>query len=459
MITFHIARELRAFGRNPVRLTVLTLFALVCAWSVSDGVRWQRQVETVLSETPADMVTQRDEWMADLRRAEAGEEVSPYAARPMSLTFMAQLPPGRLAALAGGGDAIHPHTALINGWLSEASLFRRYEVEGPSALHAGRLDLSFLVIAVLPMLLLMLSFDTLSREREAGRFTLFLLQGGQAWHLILARLIVVALPLWAIISLAVISASLLLGAPFMTAALWIASMSLYLLFWCSLAALVAVFARRTSFAALGAIGAWAVFVVLIPLTARFTAETLHPVPSRVTYLTEARLAEGETRRNLTNRSEIYMAEHPDMANAGDEAVPGYYQASYLANIDINAHTRPLVARFEAQQAAQRQWAQALQFLSPALIVEQGLHGVSGTGPQRAAAFRAQARQHLNHLLEAIGPATVARARLTLAQAEALPEFSFSEPQPALSTHFGFAWMLVLVGFGLGLARRVARRAI
>jgi len=41
---------------------------------------------------------------------------------------------------------------------------------GPSAV--GRLDLTFVVVVLMPLVLLLLTFDTLSRERESGRLAL-----------------------------------------------------------------------------------------------------------------------------------------------------------------------------------------------------------------------------------------------------------------------------------------------
>jgi len=457
MLRFHLAREFNALWRPAPRLAALALYAALIAWSVADGVSWHRHAESVLADVPADLLTDRSEWMADLESAEAGEEISPYAARPMSLTFLAALPPGPLAALAGRNEAMQPHTALISGWRSEVSLFQRYEVEGPVALGAGRLDLAFVVVAVLPLLVLLLSFDVLSRDREAGRFRLFLIQGGRAGQTLIARLIAVALPAFAIPAIAILVAALLLDAPVAATRVWIAGLAIYTAFWSAVAALVAVSFRQVSTGALAAVTVWALLVVVVPSTVRFSAEALYPLPSRVSYLTEARLAEGATRRNLAERAEIFMAEHPDEADAPDEAVPGFYRASYLANVDINTRTRGLVDAFEGQQAQQRGLVGALQFLSPAIMLNQVLQASAGTGPARSADFRRQARAHLDVVLDAIGPATVGRNRLTVEEARRIPEFAFTEPAIPLSGLIAMIWMLVLAAGGTLLALRRAQR--
>lgn len=457
MFDFHLARENLALWRSAPRLLAIVFYTCLIAWSAADGIVWQQHAEAVLQEAPADLLTDRSEWMSDLQRAEAGEDISPYAARPMNLVFLAALPPGPLAALAGRDEAIHPHTALISGWRSEASVFRRYEVEGPAILRAGRMDLAFVVVAVLPLLVLLLSFDVISRERESGRFRLFLTQGGRPDQVLVARLAAVALPAFLIPALAIVIATLILQAPAVPAGIWIAGLAIYTAFWIAVSGLVAVFFRQVSTGALAAVSVWALAVIVLPSTVRFAAEAVYPLPSRVTYLTEARLAEGETRRNLAERAEIYMAEHPGQSDAPDEAVPGFYRASYLANVDINTRTATLVEAFEDRQAEQRALVNGLQSLSPAIMLHHALQAASGTGPSRSADFREQTRQHLGTVLEAIGPATVGRSRLSVAEAEAIPGFAFLEPAFPVSAILAAIWTAVLAGAGSFLALRRARR--
>ncbi|WP_394693792.1 DUF3526 domain-containing protein [Hyphobacterium sp.] len=457
MFGFYMQREWADFWRSPVRILAIAIYAGVAFWALMDGLTWQSHVQEIQAETPADMFTDREAWMADLRRAEAGEEVSPYSARPMALTLRAVHMPGDLAALAHRNEAIHPHSALISGWRSEASLFRRYEVEGPSVLRSGRIDLAFVVIVLMPLFLLMLTFDVVSRERVAGRFRVFLMQGGSLSRLLAARLLAVSVPLVLIPAACVLIASAVKSASPVSGLIWLAAITAYALFWAGVSAMIAVLTERPASGAIAVLVSWSVFVVLIPSASQFLAQSLHPVPSRVTYLSEARDAEGQTRRNLAQRAEIYMAEHPGQGGASDDAVPGFYRASYLANVDINSRTAPLVAEFEDQQSAQRQFVNAVGFLSPSMMAQDLLFRASGTGPERAAAFRQQARAHLAVIHEAIGPATVNRSRITVAQAEAIPEFRFAPPGHGPILWISFIWLVVAGGLLVVATAGVARR--
>ena len=456
MFGFYFQREWAALFGSPIRLLAILSYAVITVWALADGLVWQSQMQRIQAETPADFFTNREDWTADLRRAEAGEDISPYAARPMRFTLLAMHTPGELAALAHRSESIQPHSALISGMRSDASLFQRYEVEGPSVLRLGRMDLAFVVIVILPLVLLLLTFDVLSQERAAGRFRIFLMQGGDAASLLWARILAVLSPVLAIPAICVLAAGALAGAPMGSTLVWLAALLAYGLFWAGVAALVAAAFSHPSTGAIAVLASWSVIVVLIPSAAQFLAQSLHPVPSRVSFLSEARDAEGQTRRNLTERAEIYMAEHPGQGDAPDEAVPGFFRSSYLANIDISARTAPMVQAFEDQQQAQRRFVSLVGYLSPAMLAQDLFFHASGTGPERAAAYRGQVRTHLALVHDVIGPATVNRSRITVAQAESIPDFRFRPPEPPSSRWLAMVWMLLiaaLTGFaGLSIAR-------
>ena len=456
MFGFHLRRQWQQLLTQRRSLISLSIYAGLCLWSLLGGLNWQAEREAALSETPAELLTDREAWMEELALAASGGEVSPYAARPMGLTFLAVHEPSALSGLAFRNESIHSRSTLINGWRSEASLFRRYEVQGPAALWAGRLDLAFLVTAFLPLFLLVLSFDVLSSERESGRFPLFLAQGGSAAQLAFARVVIVAIPLFALATACVLAAGLLHQAPMGSVLLWVCSLFVYTVFWCGVATLIAVWFPSSTSAALSVLAVWALVVVLLPSGAQFVSQTLHPLPSRVSYLSEARDAEASTRRNLDERAEIYMAEHPGQSDSPESAVPGYYRAAYLANLDINSRTAPIIQAMESRQSAQRSLVDWFGLLSPAIVVQRAIESASGTGPTRAAEFRHQAREFLNLLLDEIGPATVSTRRLTLEQARAIPEFTFKEaPVPGL-LYAALLWVLGLGTIFLMLAWHRAR---
>lgn len=447
MIGELMGHELGRMLRSPARVALIVFYSAIVIWGAIDGHTWRRELEALQAERPADLTNDRAEWMAELARVESGEEDSPFAARPMNLRLRAILPPGPLAQLAHRDESIQPHTALVSGWRSEASLFQRYEVEGPSALSIGRLDLSYAATVLMPLILLLLTFDSLSSDRETGRLRLFVALGGNPRALLAARLLIALVPLWLVTTLAAVTISVTSSEEGSLArlGLWIIALSVYAVFWLGIAAWVASTFARTVDAALAALIAWAAIVLLLPSLGQLAIEALDPTPSRVEYQTEARNAEAETRRGLEHRVETYMAEHESLSGHTNDAVPNFFRASYLANIDVNQRTAPLVQQMERRREGQRRTAAILQFVSPARLVDQVFKTAAGTGNDRAAEYRRQVRAHLTVLVQAIGPATVGKGRLTQKEANAIPDFAFFEPRVPRLSWIALVWLLALAG--------------
>ena len=83
-----------------------------------------------------------------------------------------------------------------------------------------------------------------------------------------------------------------------------------------------------------------------------------------------------------------------------------------------------------------------------------LMSVAGSGFPRVVAYQERVRQHLDTVLDAIGPATVGRRRLTVEQAEAIPAFVHHEPPVP---RVAWLWIAVVVTWTVGVAAFVARR--
>ncbi|MEM9600755.1 MAG: DUF3526 domain-containing protein [Pseudomonadota bacterium] len=455
MLGFHFIREWRSLWTTPLRLAAILFLLAVSIWSVVDGLRWYDTVQATQAKISTDAQIEQGAWFADLAAATAGETIAPSEAQPINLERLALRSPAPLSPLAHSREALFPHTALASGWRSEASLFRRYEVQGPTVLTTGRMDLLFVITVFLPLILLLLTFDVLSQERQAGRARMSLIQGWNPARHLLARLAATAIPVTLIPIGCIFAVAFITAAPWIDVGVWAAIVLVHVFFWSAIAALIAVLFRRPISGALSILACWSVLVVLIPSGVQFLAQALYPVPSRVTYLAEAREAEGQTRRNVEQRAELFMAEHVDEIDVPIEGVPGFYRRAYLANIDVNAGTAPILIAFETQQARQRRLVDVAQFLSPTLATKTHLEQVSATGAEQAALYRAQARDYLGLILETVGPATVARSRMYMDEARAVPSFTFVPRSPGVINWLGILASLMI---GMTLVPVALRRA-
>ncbi|MEM1436095.1 MAG: DUF3526 domain-containing protein, partial [Pseudomonadota bacterium] len=329
-------------------------------------------------------------------------------------------------------DQLYPSTTVISGWSNPATLFTEYEFDNPTPLSIGSLDLTFLVVALMPLLMIAVCFDILAADRERGRARLTAAQSGSLSRSIWERLALRNVALWGV--LVFVTA---MAVPFSPSGAtteirithylaWLATALLYGLFWFGLIALFSAFLKRSETIASALFAAWATFLFAVPALGGSLAEGLYPPPSRLTFLSEMREGEVKAVRETAELTAGFLADHPEMT-VSDEEVPGFYQRSFIANNEAAKRTTPVLESFSASRERREGLVRLIQFASPAMIADRALSAFAGGDLDRALAFQAQAYVALETLQAAIGPAVVAKQRISIAEFDALPPFRFKEP--------------------------------
>ncbi len=388
-------------------------------------------------EARAAFATKYEQGLQDWRNAldaiESGEsEAKPTDARPMNLRFPAVMPPGPLADFVSGREQLHPSTTVISGWSNPASLFTEYEFDNPTPLSIGSLDLSFLVVALMPLIMVAVSFDILAADRERGRARITAVQSGDLSRSIWERLAIRNVALWAVlfaVTVIAVAFSPMADSPgvrLMHYVAWLATALLYGLFWFGLIAACSALFKRSETVASTLFAAWAAFLFAVPAIGGALAEGVFPPPSRLAFLSEMREGEVSAVRETAELTAGFLADHPEMT-VSDEAVPGFYRRSFIANTEASKRTTPILEEFAESRRRRDALVRLIQFASPSMIADRALAAFAGGDLDRAMDFQRQAFAALGELHEAIGPVVVAKQRLSLAEFDALPRFSFVEP--------------------------------
>ena len=259
-------------------------------------------------------------------------------------------------------------------------------LESPSVLAAGRFDLAFVIVVLLPLLLIAATYDLWSRDVENGSARFQLAQPVSPVRLIVTRAairggtLLIAAPLIVCIALAMVGAHDLSGL-----AAFAAVVLAYGLFWIALAMLLNLFVRASTTAALAAGTAWLTVVVLLPGMIAATADLMAPRPSALSYTNAVRSAGLEVR-----------AAHAAAALAAANAEPrnNYPASLWHSRGEIqarDARLEPIHVAQAEQAAVHRSFAEKLRFLSPAIVAQDALDRLAGTDATRAIAFQHQAR--------------------------------------------------------------------
>ena len=83
--------------------------------------------------------------------------------------------PGPLAALAVGQGDLYPYYFKMTN-RSKQTFINNDEIENPTNLLAGRFDLGFVTVFLFPLLILAMSYNLISAEREQGTLAMALAQ-------------------------------------------------------------------------------------------------------------------------------------------------------------------------------------------------------------------------------------------------------------------------------------------
>ena len=465
-----LRNERRLLAADPALRIALAVFAVLFVYALANGMAWERfqerTGETALTGN-AERTRALEQELADI--ANGGRPTSPFRdpRAPNVLggargAHTAALEPGPLAALAVGQSDLLPYYYDVSIYTNESSFQQNGEVENPLNLMVGRFDLAFVTVYLLPLLVLALSFNVLSEEREQGTLALTLSQPVSARDVVGAKLAFRALLVVGLAAGVSLLGILATGgfAASGRVLLWCATVTLYALFWFALAAWVNSLRRSSAWNATVLVGAWLVLVVVLPAAINIAAGLLHPLPSRVEMITAQREASNDA---VNRRSELlarYLEDHPEMASGVVADEPGLGALAWAATDAVNGRLEEVTAVHDARRAEQLALVRRYRFVSPALLAQEVLIEAAGTGDARFARFQSQVRDFAEQWRQFFVPAILADERMTASALSDVPRFRFVDEQPAAVARRAAVPLLVLAGLvvlvsagaGVGLGR-------
>lgn len=359
----------------------------------------------------------------------------------------ALLPPTGLALL-GGGAEVRQQAAVEISLEPLRQLLAQAEPVSPRHRATGRLDASFVVVVLAPLLIIALGFGVLTWERQHGLLPLLRVQRAQlgGWLALRhgLRLGVVLLPALMLVVALVLGRGLAAGEG-QRLLLWCAVAAVYLLFWCLLCAAVTAWARGTAQALLSLLGAWLLLVVMLPGLVSATLELRYPAPDDIRWVDAMREATDGARAEGSRLLVDYLEDHPELAGEAVD-IGNFFARRYVVQRRVEAALEPLAQARERRDAGRERLAARLRFLSPALLAAEGLADAAGTGQARQRHFQAQVTAWHHEWRAFFEPHILSRQAFT-AHAD-IPGFHYREEPPDV---LRLRLLVVIAGLlGLGL---------
>jgi len=397
--------------------------------------------------TQAKLLLQEEKSEADnialLRRIMAGEEKpEPFGnpADPTSVggglaTRYAMMPAQPLSPLALGQSDMLPDHYQIS-YRNKTTFMYDGEIENPWNLMSGRLDTVFVVVYLLPLLIIALSYNLLSAERERGTLKLVLSNPLSLTSLLAGKLLARALPLLVGASLLPLLALWIFFPParqldaWPLSVSWMVIVTAYGLFWFALTALVNVKGFSSAGNALLLVSSWVVLTLILPVAVNLLVSSISPAPSRVELATQTRLVtiEGLNRYSDLLSTDYRYTTNPEvlLPKDGKLEIPERLKAFYLENKDVDARINVLLDDFDRQLAGQQALVDRFGFVSPAIVAYEGITALSGTGSRRYSQFKEQIATFHQRWREYFEPRVLSGLAIKEGDFAEMPRFNWKE---------------------------------
>lgn len=249
--------------------------------------------------------------------------------------------PSQLAGLSIGQRDINPSVQSVTIRTLEA---QKYDTDllNPVKLLYGNLDLSFVLIYVLPLLIIAFTYNLWSEEEETGTWRLVSVMVRSKLKFLLAKLTVRFVLLFSLILILFVLAGIVLdiswNLPFL--AFFVTSV-LYLIFWFSLSFWIISLRRNSNFNALTLLFIWLTLVVLVPSALNSYINAKYPVPEALTSMITQR--DGYHKKwdtNKRNTVEKFFESYPQFEKFGYPPEDGfnwlwYYAMQHLGDVESN----------------------------------------------------------------------------------------------------------------------------
>jgi len=376
-------------------------------------------------------------------------------------------PPLPTAALAVGQSDVQPYffRMLVT---SKQAFINQYEFVHPLALLIGKFDLAFFIIYVLPLLLISISFNALSQEKQSGQLRLLMLQGLSPRRLLFNQLVIRASIILLPLLLISVSALVLFseGIGLLAISFFIGIVLAYASFWLALSAFVISYGNTSAYNAAVLVISWLSFVIIIPAVLNSLIVTANTAPSRIEYVDTLREQTDEIDKSSNKVMAQYFQDHPELANkksidksvdeAGNDEASNLPSTSYSTKkiakiIATEKAMQPYDDAFETVLMAQQKQAEQFSYLSPATIVQGALFDLSGNGLMRHQDFIKQVLSHhktlryfyqqriiLAHQQGDFSPCEGCNARITVSDLTQVPQFTYVNKTSAM------AWTSILM---------------
>ena len=435
MFSNNLLYEIKLLSRNNWLMVLLVSVVLLFVFATFNG---NKNVEKRLKDienVQMELHKKDSTMLVTLAKIENGEKVDgPYwrlPSEPMTIGYrhprLAIMQPETFSFLATGQSDMHTHikspTVYGNNFALDYS-----EMVNPIQLLFGNFDLSFVIIYILPLLIISFTFNILSKEKELGTLRLLSAQPISTIKWLLQKMTIRYLVFTIIVSTTLLVTTAVLSVNAFKDVNKLLGLLLiiagYNLFWFVLACIVNIKINNSSKNALTLIGLWLLIVLVLPATINQIGNSLYPTPSRLKMINEIRLIKKENEEKQNEIMSEYLRNHPELAQESDKEKYGFWHNYFASEKVMEDKTKPLLAEYDQQLNKQQELIHIVEFLSPAILIQQSLNKIAGTSEMHYNDYKKQVFEFSDAWRNYLVPMLFKQQKFSVKNYNELPKFTY-----------------------------------
>lgn len=443
--------EWKQFIAQPLQLALLFFFILLGGYSLYTGGHFVEQqlrgLDTLQRNQQRQFTELKQRFDSDTSTVE-GKNLATQAGLPQVIEYraspVATNPPAALALMAIGQRDILPYYDVVN---SKRDFFTppNTAIANPEKLAAGNFDLSFVLVYLIPLLIIVLSYDLLAREKEQQTDRLLRLHGGSLRRILLYKLLFRLGLLWLLLTA-------FNGIGFMMAPqgipkdgvdflLWNIAILIYLLFWCALVWLVILCGGSSRKSALLLLGCWLGLTIVLPALCNRLVGLKQPLPLRTELVSKQRATMLETWEMPipelieqfygNNPQYVHLRKPTDTARYGNKRFVAYYD---LLGRRMDKNIRSYQEHVQLHQ----RWMDRISWLNPVSQMQSLLNEIAKTGLASYLHYQRDVARYQHRWVLHMNGFLLRDAKLSKEDLNLLPQFSRSTDSGRLRS---IAWKI------------------
>nr|WP_315028087.1 ABC transporter permease [uncultured Chryseobacterium sp.] len=356
---------------------VLILFTLLSIFNGSEWVRFQTAtIHTIEADQKQRLIKHREDITEYGKKHELiGPEApnSAFSIGTYTMHYMAKMPlPNAIFAI--GQSDLYPYYIRFSS-IDRSNMLLNEEIVNPVNLLLGKLDFSFFIVYLIPLLIIVITYDFFASERELGTFTLLRIYYPKTLNFLWFKWLFRVGWFFMIFYLTILAA-ILLFSPFswntygIETVVLIGVSSVYALFWFALCFTVNMLKKNSLFNGVALTMFWLFIVLLLPAVLNTWMEKEYPIPSRNAEIVKQR----EIKEDVDNQKvyKNYLKNHPEYHEfksdtVGKNIIAGWYPAYIVSVALIDSLNDRDEERFKTSLGMQETKLQDYASVSPALI--------------------------------------------------------------------------------------------